>query len=486
MGLTEREHREPSRSLPSPWWLLAALAVVFAPLLVWIAGLTLALPLRAILFAAFASSAGVAIGLVFSVWAYRSALQSLSDGLVQAQDGTLQAVEVPRTADPILQAIYEDYNTTITTLDGMFALVEDCQSRVLTERNHMNAVVQVLPAALLGVDDNLLINSSNKQAANLFGLSERNLKGQSLFDVVNLAEQPREILRDSFLYKQDIRNQVVNLSTALGERWLSMNLSFVTEDEAEMAAVITLLDITDYKYLQESVYTREKLVAMGQLAGGVAHELNTPLGSILGYSQLLMDCCEDPVRARQFARTIAEETKRCSRVIQNLVNYARKETCDRSSCQVVALIDELLETLMSCRLKRSRIRLEREPSEEIIVDGSCGELDIVLTNLLLNSVHALDDVEEPVIRIRTRMLNDREAVVVVEDNGPGVPKDVRARIFDPFFSTKEVGEGSGLGLSISHAMIAKRGGELSYDSNFTDGARFVIRLPSVSRHEVRE
>ena len=481
--MTDRESHETTRRLPLPWWLLAAMATVGVSLFVWGVGLSLALPLREILIAAIAAIGGVAIGFVLSVWAYRRALQALSDGLIQAQDGTLQPVEVPRAADPILQEIYEDYNTTITTLKGMFSLVEDCQSRVLTERNHMNVVVQVLPAALLGVDNNLLINSANKQAASLFGIPERSLIGQSLFDVVNLAEQPREILRDSFLYKQDIRNQVVNLNTALGERWLSMNLSFVTEDEAEMAAVITLLDITDYKYLQESVYTREKLVAMGQLAGGVAHELNTPLGSILGYSQLLMDCCEDPVRARQFARTIAEETKRCSRVIQNLVNYARKETCEGSSCNVVALIDELLDTLMNCRLKRSRIRLERDSSDEIVVDGSCGELDIVLTNLLLNSVHALADVEEPVIRIRTRMMSDREAVVVVEDNGPGVPQDVRTRIFDPFFSTKDVGEGSGLGLSISHAMITKRGGELAYDPNYTEGARFVIRLPSVSQHE---
>ncbi|MGM0553006.1 MAG: sensor histidine kinase [Pseudomonadota bacterium] len=466
-----------------PWWLAGALALLGVAVVAWMSATLAGMGPAATWMATAFAGLGAALGYVASVWSYRHSLEKLYDGLVEAQDGTLKPVDVPEAADPVLQHLYQDYNKTITTLSGMFSLVEDCQNRVLSERNRMNVVVQVLPAALLGVDDNLLINTANKQAAILFGTSERRLIGSSLFDILNLTDETREIFRDSFLYKQDIRNQVINLATGEGERWLSMNLSFVTEDEAEMAAVITLLDITDYKYLQESVYTREKLVAMGQLAAGVAHELNTPLGSILGYSQLLMDCCEDPTRARHFARTISEETKRCSRVIQNLLNYARKETCEGTSCDVPALIDDVVDTLMSCRLKRSEVTLEREQDERVVVDGSCGELDIVLTNLLLNSVHALSGVEQPSIRIRARQSGADEVVIMVEDNGPGVPREVRARMFDPFFTTKDVGEGSGLGLSISHAMITRRGGVLRYDPAYTEGARFVIRLPSATSRE---
>jgi C4-dicarboxylate-specific signal transduction histidine kinase len=248
--------------------------------------------------------------------------------------------------------------------------------------------------------------------------------------------------------------------------------------------VITLLDITDYRQLQESVYTREKLVAMGQLAGGVAHELNTPLGSILGYSRLLMDSCEKPERARHYSRIIAEETKRCSRIIQNLLNYARKDQCQGDVCEVNTVVDEVVDMLISCRLKRHAITLERAYEGEPVVDGGCGELEIVLTNLLVNSVQALQHVEDPVIRIRTREAEGGFVSIIVEDNGPGIPRELRARIFEPFFTTRDVGEGSGLGLSISHAMVSRRGGVLRYDTDYTDGARFIIRLPGtgVARH----
>ena len=415
-----------------------------------------------------------------SSWMFRRGLEGLCEGLENAQDGALKPVPLPRAADPALERLYRDYNQTITTLSGMFALVDECQSRVVIERNRMNVVVQVLPAALLGVDDNLYINTANKQAESVFGLHERRLVGKSLFDILRLSDENREILRDAFLYKQDIRNQVIELETAQQHRWVSMNLSFVTEDEEEMAAVITLLDITDYKHLQESVYDREKLVAMGQLAAGVAHELNTPLGSILGYSQLLQESCDDPQRAQEFAGVISEETKRCSRVIQNLLNYARKETCQGEHCDVNALIDEVVDTLISCRLKRHEITLERQKDGEPSLSGGCGELDIVLTNLLMNSVQALARVENPVIRVHSRASRQGEVTIVVEDNGPGIPPEVRPRIFDPFFTTKDVGEGSGLGLSLSHAMVTRRGGVLRYDSEYTEGARFVIRLPGVA------
>jgi two-component system, NtrC family, sensor kinase len=466
------------RRLPfAPWWLalgglgLLGIASVYLPVLYLLGRVE----------GAWLVAPGVAVGLLagyaFSGWKYRRGLANLYEGLISAQDGNLKPVPVPLLRDPLLDQLYRDYNKTITTLSAMFALVEECQNRVLIERNRMNVVVQVLPAALLAVDDNLNVNLVNKQTEKLFGMLERYLVGASLFDLLKLNEDYREILRDAFLYKQNIRNQIINLEIDEAERWLSMNLAFVTENEADMAAVITLLDITEYRQLQEGVYTREKLVAMGQLAAGVAHELNTPLGSILGYSQLLLSSEDEPDKARQYAQVISEETKRCSRIIQNLLNYVRKEQCQGDSCDVNTLIDEVVDTLISCRLKHHKIVLERELNGRPLADGGCGGLDIVLTNLLINAVKALDKVEQPVIRVRTQEVPGEMVSIVVEDNGPGIPREVRARIFDPFFTTAEVGEGTGLGLSISHAMVARRGGALRLDPHYTDGARFVILLP---------
>lgn len=431
------------------------------------------LPLSGLLF-------GLMGGWHLSKWKYRKGLANLYEGLVSAQDGNLKPVPVPKLRDPLLDRLYRDYNQTISTLSGMFALVEECQSRVLNERNRMNVVVQVLPAALLGVDENLNINTANKEAEMLFGMGERFLVGSSLFDILNLNSETLELLRDSFLYQRNFRNQIIGLTVNEEERWISMNLSFVTEDEGGMAAVITLLDITEYKHLQESVYVREKLVAMGQLAAGVAHELNTPLGSILGYSQLLIDADGDHETGKRYASIISEESKRCSRIIQNLLNYARKEQCQGDVCELNLLVNEVADTLISCRLKHCDIKLERELEGHPVVDGGCGGLDIVLTNLLVNSVKALEAVTDPVIRIRTHVGKGGVVTIEVEDNGPGIPREFRARVFEPFFTTTEIGDGSGLGLSISHAMVTRRGGELRYDSEYAEGARFVIRLPKAA------
>jgi len=100
---------------------------------------------------------------------------------------------------------------------------------------------------------------------------------------------------------------------------------------------------------------------------------------------------------------------------------------------------------------------------------------------LINSVQALAGKEDAIIRVRTGLTEGGMAFISVEDNGPGVPRENRSRIFDPFFSTKEVGEGSGLGLSISHAMVSRRGGTLRLDSEYQGGSRFVIRLPCASK-----
>lgn len=426
---------------------------------------------------AVAVTAGLLAGYLLATLQYHYGLVSLRIGLMDAQDGNLKPVSVPESWDPLLNGIYHDYNKTITSLSAMFTLVEECQVRVLAERNRMNVVVQVLPAALIGVDDNLCINMANKQASSLFGISEGQLAGVSLFDILKLSDEHLELLRDAFLYRQNIRNQVINLEICGKDLWLSINLSFVSENEADMAAVITLLDITEYRQLQEGVYTREKLVAMGQLAAGVAHELNTPLGNILGYSQLLQGSVVDTEKSEQYVKIIIDETKRCSRIIQNLLNYVRKEQCQGDYCDVTTMIDEVVDTLISCRLKNYNISVERIYDGHPQADGGCGGLDIVLTNLLINSVKALSGRENPFIRILVHADAGQMLSIVVEDNGPGIPNENRTRIFEPFFTTADVGDGSGLGLSISHAMVVRRGGTLRYDGQYTDGARFIIRLP---------
>lgn len=406
-------------------------------------------------------------------------MRRLARAVLQAREGLLDPVSPGWLGWTDAGRMLREYNVTIKALQSMFRTVEECQGRFLNQRNKMNTILQSLPSALLSLSDDLQIILANKQAETLFAGEGQRIIGTNLFDLLYLSERDREILRDAFLYKQAIQSQEISLNMGGTTRYFSLNLGFYSDEEVDMGGVLILQDISEYHHLQHSIAMREKLVAMGQLAAGVAHELNTPLGSIQGYAQLLSRGTDGQGKQAEYARIIAEETKRCSRIVQDLLNYAREDPCTGATCEVNQLIRELIETFLNCRMKRYKIEIRLDLADTpLVVEGSCGQLDIVFSNLIMNAIHALDGIERPAIVIDTRS-EDNYVVVGVADNGPGVPPTLRSRIFDPFFTTKQVGQGSGLGLAISQAILAKRGGYIAYDNGHSGGARFRVKLPRV-------
>lgn len=412
------------------------------------------------------------------------ALKRFRAGILQAREGLLDPVELTGVPWTVSGEVIAEYNVTITALQSMFRSVDDCQRHSIRQRNRMNTILQSLPGALLSMSEDITVNMANKQAEELFGRQADQLMGLNLFDVLYVSDRDRDVLRDAFLYKQPICNQEVTLTTPHGRRHCSLNLGFYSDEDNDFGGVLILQDISAHRQLQETVATREKLVAMGQLAAGVAHELNTPLGSVCGYAQLLGDAHDDPALVREYAQIIAVETRRCSRIVHDLLNYARADRCTGETCDINQLIAELIDTFLHCRMQRYEIavRLDLSPGP-LIVEGDCGQLEIVLTNLVINAIHAVDGVDRPQITLTSRLDVDI-AEIGIADNGPGVPPELRHRVFDPFFTTKAVGEGSGLGLSISHAIVAKRGGFITYDGEYRHGGRFLLSLPAVDLKRV--
>ncbi len=409
----------------------------------------------------------------------RAALRRLERSFMRAREGLLEPTPVDPYGWTSIGHLIPQYNTTIAALRLMFQTVEECQGRFLNERNRSNTILQSLPGALLSLADDLRVTIANRQADTLFDVHPGDLIGANLFELLDINERDRELLRDAFLYKHVIRNQEIALKVGGSKRYFSLNLAFYSDEENDMGGVLILQDITEHRQLMESVAAREKLVAMGQLAAGVAHELNTPLGNILGYAQLLDRGAVEHPKLAGYARIIAQETQRCSHVVQELLDYARKDKCSGETCDLNQLSQELIETFINCRLKRYRIEIVLDLCPQaLVVEGSCGQLDIVLSNLLVNAIDALDKTPSPRIVVRT-WLEDSVAAISVSDNGPGAPLDIRNRLFDPFFSTKEVGQGSGLGLSISQAIVTKRGGFIAYDDAHGEGACFVVKMPAV-------
>jgi two-component system, NtrC family, sensor kinase len=418
------------------------------------------------------------------LYMHRRTMSRLHDAVLEAHEGALSYLVNINYGSSLSQQLVTDYNTMMKNLKAMFSMVEECQSRVVVERNKMDVLLGSMPGALLAVDDDLIVVNTNPQAAVLFRCDSDSLLGRMLFDVFNLESRDSDALRDAFLYKRAVENYVIHTEIAGSERFVSINIAFYSKDEAEVDAVITLQDITEYQQLLDSVYNREKLVAMGQLAAGIAHELNTPLGNILGYSQLFNNDTIDAEKKTRYSHFIADEARRCSRIINDLLNYARRDNCSNEECDVNTLINELIDTFVSCMLKRQATKIHLHLEEGLpAVEMPCGELDIALSNLLLNASYALEDRADGEIRIYSRVLGIRGVELVVEDNGPGIPVEDRHRIFEPFYTSKQAGEGTGLGLSISQAMLSRRGASLELDTSYKDGARFIIKLRGIKTDE---
>ena len=250
------------------------------------------------------------------------------------------------------------------------------------------------------------------------------------------------------------------------------------------SVVVMVEDVTEQRALEAQLIQNDKMAAVGQLVSGVAHELNNPLTSIAGLSELLLEQQRLPDDAREHLRVIHEQADRAGRIVANLLTFARKGAPEQAA---VDLEDVAQRTtlLIQAELKLRGIELEHRHGERTVVRGDRYELQQVLLNLLTNAVHALEG--QPAGAPRRILVEtgreDREAVVRILDTGPGIPPALIGQIFTPFFTTKEPGQGTGLGLSISYGIIESHGGHLSCAPAEGGGSVFTIRLPlSDSRH----
>ncbi len=226
---------------------------------------------------------------------------------------------------------------------------------------------------------------------------------------------------------------------------------------------------------QEQLVQSEKMVALGQLISGVAHELNNPLTAILGYSELLETSPEAPAQTGEYALKIAKQAQRTQKIVQNLLSFARQQRPERRSIRVNEVLEDTL-ALRDYDWKRCRISIHRDFDPGLPeIHGDRHQLQQVFLNILNNAFDELKTTPEPRnIWVRTSREEDR-VVIEMADSGPGVKEPMR--VFDPFYTTKPVGEGTGLGLSICYGILKEHGGEIAVRNLSEGGASFLVYLP---------
>lgn len=248
-----------------------------------------------------------------------------------------------------------------------------------------------------------------------------------------------------------------------------------------------LRDVTEQRRLEEQLIQSEKLAALGELISGVAHELNNPLTTVTGYSQLLQEDLSIPASARRQIEHIYEDASRAARIVSNLLAFVRREDTRRDLIDVNQALRGLGE-MLAYQMQAENVRLAFEYSNDLPpVAGDLHQLQQVFLNVINNAQQALHAWRGGgTISLETKSVpvgGVPGVLVSIRDNGPGIAPDHLRRLFDPFWTTKSAGEGTGLGMSISLGIVSRHGGRIWAESTLGHGAQFYIELPGSSTTE---
>jgi signal transduction histidine kinase len=230
------------------------------------------------------------------------------------------------------------------------------------------------------------------------------------------------------------------------------------------------------KETQQALVQSEKMSAFGQLGAGIAHEVKNPLAGILGLAQLSLRKVSEDSPIRENLTLIESETKRCQMIMENLLKFARKEEVAFDRVDINTAVENTA-AIVEHQLSINQVKLAKELHPDLPhVEGNANQLQQVLMNLLINAQQAMKG-EPGHITVRTMPGGNDNVKIEIIDNGPGMPPEIKDKVFEPFFSTKPSGEGTGLGLSVSYGIIKEHNGTITVNSAPGEGSAFTIVLP---------
>jgi PAS domain S-box-containing protein len=417
------------------------------------------------------------------------------------------------------QGLAEETRHTNRKLELEVQVRSKIEKKLTGFQNYLNSIIDSMPSALIALDEQLYVTQWNQEASALSGTRLDEALNQPIF----LAFEPLK----PFL--PQLKQTVEQHTVAKIERvtWLKDEeprhyaLTFYPlMGGAGRGVVIRIDDITQRLSLEEMMVQSEKMLSVGGLAAGMAHEINNPLGAILHNVQnirrrLSPDLPKNLEVAEQAAIELATVNQylqirevpqlldgiqqagaRAAKIVTHMLSFSRRSTRQMAPCDLPALIDQAVEIAgndfdlaIGFDFKGQAIIRQFDPALGP-VPGTANELEQVLLNLLKNAAQAIhqreDDSEPGRIILRTR-LNPPWAEIQVEDNGIGMSESVRKRTFEPFFTTKEIGQGTGLGLSVSYFIITNNHkGQMEVQSTLGQGTCFTLRLPLASTPPVSQ
>ena len=429
---------------------------------------------------------------------------------IEAREQQLKrARDDSQAASDAAQGLAEETRHTNRKLELEVQVRSKIEKKLTGFQNYLNSIIDSMPSALIALDEQLYVTQWNQEATSLSGTPLDEALNQPIFLAFAPLKQFLPQLKTTVEQHQVAKVERVTWMKADTAHHYALTFYPLT-GSAGRGVVIRIDDITQRLSLEEMMVQSEKMLSVGGLAAGMAHEINNPLGAILHNVQnirrrlstelpknleqaeeagIVLEQVNDYLRRREVPQLldgIAHAGGRAAKIVTHMLSFSRRSNREMAPCDLPALLDQAVEIAgndfdlaIGFDFKGQAITRQFDPRLGP-VPGTANELEQVLLNLLKNAAQAIHqrvDEEPGRITLRTR-LNPPWAEIQVEDNGVGMPENVRKRIFEPFFTTKEIGQGTGLGLSVSYFIITNNHkGQMEVHSTPGVGTCFTLRLP---------
>lgn len=371
-------------------------------------------------------------------------------------------------------------------------------------QEYLHSIINSMPSVIIGVTHKGFVTHWNAAAEEKTGIGSASALGEHLRDVYPSLPVDGDIISETIEAGDPYLSQNIQ-ETYAGELHYSDLTIYPLIAAQAIGAVIRIDDVTLRVRVENMMIQNEKMLSLGELAAGMAHEINNPLSTILHGVQNIYrrisptlaanqtaaerhDLTLDQVigylddrHISQFLEDIREAGERSADIVTNMLDFSRTSSQTQRPFDLGHVVRHGIELLAAERANLPAIELDIDPLLPQIY-GSAAEIQQVLLNLIRNAAQALGEHSNgpPVICVKVSQ-TDKHAIVTVDDNGAGMADEVSRHIFEPFFTTKEIGQGTGLGLSVSYFIVTEHhGGSIDVDSTPGEGTRFTIKLPKVA------
>jgi len=362
------------------------------------------------------------------------------------------------------------------------------EKRSIHIRQFMDKVIQSSPSAIVVADRDGNILLMNQAAENLFGYSmEEAIRTKNAEDFYPFGKAKaimKKMKAENFGGKGKLSATQVDVVNAAGEIVpVEMTANIIYEGDKEVASTGIFYDLREKlaaeKKLKEALVQiahAEKMASLGQLAAGVAHEINNPLTGILLYANLALERLDQADPLRKYLESVVNDTGRCKDIVKNLLSYSRHASPTKEIFHVNSLVEESL-NLIRDQKRFLNIKLVKTMSKDMmLVRADKNQLSQVIINLVMNAMDAME--RGGTLTLQTfRDKPNKKVYIEVSDTGCGILKENLSKIFDPFFTTKGSGKGTGLGLSTSYGIVKENGGRISIKETSPMGTTFLLEFP---------